>query len=57
LSLPGLRLLVLRLRRLSLWRRALATAPLVMVAARSIVVVRVRGASPDGNDKRCTKSC
>jgi hypothetical protein len=54
--LTRLRLLVRRLRRLSLRCRALATAPLVMVAARAVIIVRVRGAKPGGNDKRCTKA-
>jgi len=54
--LTRLRLLVRRLRRLSLRCRALATAPLVMVAARAVIIVRVRGAKPGGNDKRCTEA-
>lgn len=54
LRLRRLRLLV---RRLSLRCRPLATAPLVMVAARTVVVVGVRGASSDGNDKRYAKPC
>jgi hypothetical protein len=56
LRLSGLRRLVRRLRRLPLRRRALATAPLVMVAARAVIVVRVRGVKPGGNDKRYAKA-
>lgn len=52
-----LRLLVRRLRRLSLRCRPLATAPLVVVAARTVIVVGVRGTSSDGNDKGYAKPC
>jgi hypothetical protein len=55
LRLRGLRLRVRLLRRLSLRYRTLAIAPLVVVAARAIIIVRADGARSDGHDQRCTK--